>query len=274
MDTHAETQKQGAEQRKFIRTSILLKVEYLNRSDWLADYIVNLGQGGMFIRTELPFQLGQEIECAISFPGILQPIEVHAAVRWRQFHDPSRPENPPGVGVEFLWSDLDEKMRLQQFVAHLEERTIAQLPETFRVLLIDNNPFTRELFHYAVRCFHQTYSPSKSVLEVFDADNSEQAMQHLRQRTIDLVICEPFIPGFSGPELIAQLRRNSTPATPILVVSSGSAKTKALCLQSGADFYLEKPVLRSQLVNTLTLLLTHREPPTAGAYFDENMIVS
>ncbi len=67
--------------RRHPRISIILKVDYASGEDFLADYTCNASDSGLFIATEKPFSAGDVLDFAVSFPGLLPPIQCRAEVR-------------------------------------------------------------------------------------------------------------------------------------------------------------------------------------------------
>jgi len=72
----------------------------------------------------------------------------------------------------------------------------------------------------------------------------------------DLVLCDIFVPGIDGIQLITQLRRDYDYRAPILVVSAHTEeKYRKATLEAGADAFLAKPVQRSELLARISELL-------------------
>ena len=76
--------------------------------------------------------------------------------------------------------------------------------------------------------------------------------------SFDIIICDLMLPGITGEELIALIRkRNST--VPIIVTSARTATTdKVDLLKLGADDYLSKPFDLDELVARIEVQLRHR----------------
>jgi uncharacterized protein (TIGR02266 family) len=253
---------QDDDRRKFQRMEVLLKVEYKEPKDLLNDYITNLGEGGMFIHTNLPLQEGQRLSFSLSFPGLLEPILLDGVVRWRREPIEHEPGEPVGLGVEFIFSDDKQKARVDELVTAFQEEPTPlpdDVPPPFRVLLVEDNTFAMELFDYAIRRFH-TEQGVDSGLEVLHAGDAYEALRQLEQSSIDLAIVDHFLPGMTGCELVFRMRQdNRTQETPILVVSVGGETVRQEAYSSGANLYLDKPVLHKQLIVTITKLLTWDE---------------
>jgi uncharacterized protein (TIGR02266 family) len=250
-----------SDRRENTRTQVLLKVQYQEPQDLLSDYLTDLAEGGLFIRTSVPFALGQKISFAVSFPGLMDPMELQGIVRWRMESADAQPDDPAGVGVEFVFQSEDMRRQIAELVASFRAApAVANKPsnEPFRVLLVEDNQFVHDLFKHAVKRFHREM-PEMGTLEISSADNGQQALQHLEHHSVDLAIVDHFLPVMSGSELVTRMRDSAKYKTiPILVVSVGGEGVREQALQSGADLYLDKPVLLKQLLTTLRLLVTKR----------------
>ncbi len=62
----------------------------------------NLGVGGLFVATDRPFRVGDQVMVELSLPGHVRPIAVGAEVRWIQTAD----DRPFGMGLRFLRPSL------------------------------------------------------------------------------------------------------------------------------------------------------------------------
>lgn len=253
------TDETSSNRRKTQRVEVLLKIEYREPTGLLSDYIMNLAEGGLFIHTNLSFSLGQMISFSLSFPGILEPIELQGIVRWRRALNPNHPENLPGIGVEFAFRSEAEKQEISRLVATFQEdmRRRAQAPSrTFRVLLVEDNKFILQLFEFAIRQFHDERIGG-GTLEVITAMDGREALHKLKNSSLDLAIVDHFLPAMTGCELIKIMRQDQRVSNiPILMVSVGGEKVRKQAYESGADLYLDKPVLHKQLAETLSKLLT------------------
>ena len=253
-----------ADRRKNIRTQVLLKVEYQEPEDLLTDYLTDLAEGGLFIRTAVPFKINQKISFAVSFPGLLDPLDLSGIVRWRLDANPNRPDDPVGVGVEFLFEDEEHRRMVANLVASFRQAPQTPIPtkvkaEPFRVLLVEDNQFVHDLFRHAVKRFHREMHDI-GALEISSATNGQEALQHLEKGAADLAIIDHFLPVMSGSELVQRMRADGRfREIPILVVSVGGEGVREEALRAGADLYLDKPVLLKQLLTTLRLLVTKRK---------------
>ncbi len=85
------------EKRRHVRTALGTSIEFCARSD---DFLVrvdgtarDISLGGMFIETELPRPLGEELRVYITLPGGKREMCLPAIVRWL---------SREGMGIQFL----------------------------------------------------------------------------------------------------------------------------------------------------------------------------
>jgi uncharacterized protein (TIGR02266 family) len=247
------------ERRRAPRADLVLRVDYDGQTS--ADYLTDLSDGGLFICTPRSFRVGQTIEFAISFPGLLEPVTVSGIVRWRSSPTAADPDAPQGVGVQFVDHGPEQREAIARLLGRLDRiegvRPAADRP--FRVLLVEDNAFAHKLFLHAVKRFHAEWG-QLGTLEIVAAGNGVEAIEKLQSTTIDLALVDFFLPVMGGGELIRRIR--ATPEwshTPVLVVSVGGDGVREEALAAGADLYLDKPVLLRQLLTTLRLLLVERQ---------------
>ncbi|GAA6173749.1 PilZ domain-containing protein [Colwellia sp. KU-HH00111] len=89
---------------------IPINIEFKTEHDLYLAYMPFLKEGGLFVRTAEPFDLGEEVELNILLPDSLEPSLVKGVVCWLT---PIGAQNgtPAGVGVTFTVDP--DKMRHQ-----------------------------------------------------------------------------------------------------------------------------------------------------------------
>lgn len=253
-----------AERRREQRLDMVLRVDYLDAGDLLSDYISNLGIGGIFIATSLPLEIGHHLSFTLSFPGLLEPQPLAGIVRWRINRDGE--EGRVGLGVEFIFEDEAQQQQLIDLLALARTLSRTAPGEAHcRILLVEDNKFVLDLFNYAIKRFHMS-NVGAGTLEIILAQDAEVALRNLEQAPVDLAIIDHYLPGLSGCDLVRLLRKTEAMReAPLLMVSAGGEQVKRLALESGADLFLDKPVLHKELINTLNMLLaktTRALPPS------------
>ena len=89
---------------------IPINVEFQSEHDLFVSYMPFLKEGGFFIRTAEPFELGAEVELNVLLPDSLEPSFLKGEVCWLT---PTGAQNgtPAGIGVSF--TDDPDKIRNQ-----------------------------------------------------------------------------------------------------------------------------------------------------------------
>jgi len=89
---------------------IPINVEFQTEHDLYISYMPFLKEGGLFIRTAEPFELGAELEINVLLPDSLEPAIITGVVCWLT---PTGAQNgtPAGIGVSF--KDDPDKIRNQ-----------------------------------------------------------------------------------------------------------------------------------------------------------------
>ncbi|HMA93090.1 MAG TPA: TIGR02266 family protein, partial [Polyangiaceae bacterium] len=97
------------DRRDASRTPIELKVEYKRVNTFFADYTKNISRGGTFISTTRPLSVGTEFVFSLTVPGLAEPLRLSGKVIWTNPVEDSTPANPPGMGIEFQYKDIEER---------------------------------------------------------------------------------------------------------------------------------------------------------------------
>ncbi|MBW2734153.1 MAG: response regulator [Deltaproteobacteria bacterium] len=239
------------ERRRSSRIQLLLRVRYRMAQELLDDTIENLGSGGIMLRTAWPFEIGARIAFTLSFPGLLEPIDMEGVVRWR------RREPTPALGVEFVFRRDEERVHWQGIVDSItraRERPEKADRERCRVLLVEDNEFMREMFEHAIRRFHDENTETQW-LHVESAVDGGDGLALAEKHHYDLAIIDHYLPGMSGSDLVRRIRAGAkNPQCPILMVSVGGDSVRREAMAAGADMFLHKPVLRKVLIETISTL--------------------
>jgi len=92
-------QSKSDEKRKYPRKQTFIWTECSANSRFFTDFIQNLSVSGLFIETQFPFFVGEELSMTFSFPGTDDPIKITGKI--------VRVDSN-GIGVQFdeLLSDI------------------------------------------------------------------------------------------------------------------------------------------------------------------------
>ena len=106
----AEKRDQG------IRVDAKQLVPYRQSGNYLFDFSHSISQGGIFLETNEPKELGSKIELTFSFPGNKKEINAQGQVVWIQEALADREDCVPGMGVQFIKLEDADRVKLHDFV--------------------------------------------------------------------------------------------------------------------------------------------------------------
>lgn len=109
-----------------------------------------------------------------------------------------------------------------------------------QILIVDDNNLILEIMEEQIEHFHPEY-------RVVLAQDGFAALDNFKREPFDLVVTDYQMPGMTGLDLAANIRRLS-PQIPIVLMSGDllEAETKSKTQQLTLDGYLEKPIIWDQ----------------------------
>jgi DNA-binding response OmpR family regulator len=123
------------------------------------------------------------------------------------------------------------------------------------ILVVDDEPDTLGLIELTLQT---------SGYEVQTAPNGEQALDHLRERTFDLILLDIMMPGLTGFDVMKNLKDPLQISTPVvLLTATSSQEDRETGEKLGAAAFLVKPTTRGKLLDTIQSVLSGSEPNDA-----------
>ncbi|MFK5987088.1 MAG: response regulator [Pseudomonadota bacterium] len=110
--------------------------------------------------------------------------------------------------------------------------------------------------------------------ETLCAEDGENCLRLIKERTPDLILLDVNMPGLNGLEVCKEIRKNPQHINiPIIFVSAlASANERLQGYKAGADDYITKPFVEQELLTKIKLLLSHQhEKITLKKSSDETM---
>jgi uncharacterized protein (TIGR02266 family) len=101
--------------RASVRLATDLKVRITHLGQTRREFLADLSQGGAFVRSGMPAEIGEILELHLRPPGSLTSIVLSARVRWVRATGAE-----PGMGLEFLDTDAKVLDRLGKVLARLD----------------------------------------------------------------------------------------------------------------------------------------------------------
>src|SRR5215471_16230191 len=117
-----------------------------------------------------------------------------------------------------------------------------------KILIVDDAQQVRRVLRTALSAEGYT---------IFEAGTGEEALNSIRSSMPDAVLLDVNMPGMSGVETCAEIRRFSD--VPILMLTVRNAeRDKVMALDAGADDYVVKPFGMQELLARLRAALRRR----------------
>jgi uncharacterized protein (TIGR02266 family) len=215
------------------------------------EWTENLSAGGLFVRTERIFAIGERLALSLTFPGVAEHVELEVQVVRRRGEGS---EGPPGVAVLVPPDRPASRQRLEQLAQAAELAESSREP--YRVLLVEDNALVAAMYTSALRRLSE--KDGFSGLQVEHAADGSAALARLgAEPRPDVLITDVYMPVMSGFALLEAIRRD--PALrdlPAIVISSGSRREQEDAARLGAQYFLRKPVKYQEIVAVVRTLLT------------------
>ncbi|MBI3179528.1 MAG: TIGR02266 family protein [Deltaproteobacteria bacterium] len=226
----------------------MLRVDYGDQQGFYSEWTENLSAGGLFVRTERTFQMGEEVTLHLSFPGLMQPLEVTGKVAWVRARSAIQ---AAGVGVE-VTSDRGRRKLTELALAASKPAALTR-PQPYRVVVVEDNTrvtrsYERVLQHLALR--------TGGRIQVSFAENGLTAIEHINKQGADLVVTDIYMPVMDGFQMIEQLRhRHATRDIPVIVITGGRSGERERAEALGVQAFLHKPIQFGQFLETIVCLV-------------------
>ena len=124
---------------------------------------------------------------------------------------------------------------------------------TAKVLIIEDEKAVREMLCFTLK---------NNGFEILEAEDSNSALDALKENEINLILLDWMLPGKQGIEISRIIRSSSEiKDIPIIMLTAKSDESdKVLGLESGADDYVTKPFSPKELVARIKALLRRTAP--------------
>jgi two-component system phosphate regulon response regulator PhoB len=102
-----------------------------------------------------------------------------------------------------------------------------------RILIVEDHPTMREAMRLVLE---------GEGFDIDEASDGAQALSAVHQEAPDLVLLDMSIPGISGPDVLAAVKRDPTTSeVRVIVVTATGEEGRAAAMAGGADHYFTKP---------------------------------
>lgn len=133
-----------------------------------------------------------------------------------------------------------------------EETRLLHRAETPTILIVDDEAIIRDLCARALKGYR-----------ILQAENGQEAMRVLDQRTVDLILLDVMMPVMNGLEMLERVKERD-PAQLVIIMTGYSDKDIILsALKAHADDFIQKPInllqLNTSVEKALEKKTLHRE---------------
>ena len=167
-------------------------------------------------------------------------------------------ESEPGVGSVFLftvWLGVGSETG--------QRRLVPDQLQSLNVLVVDDNPAAREILVDALQSLTGKVDAVSSGAEAVAA-----VQQHDGASPYDVIFMDWRMPGMDGLQATQRIKQNTRLANQpsvVLVTAFGREEVRAEAEKLHIDGFLEKPVTKSMLVDTLVTVFAPETHETAAA---------
>lgn len=221
--------------------------------------VITVTETSAFVLTETLPAVGSLVELDLSFG----PISARVAARVTYVRMSLDPGTPTGFGVEFDPGDSESPALARLVSATRLRAAVSRAPadparsstrERARLLHIESNRLLRDIFAYAV----DRYFGSRGTRPIL-VQASSFAEAVAIDEPLGAVIVDHDLPDATGHEAVVHLRANNAADAWIVGVGLGGAQTRNRMLAAGADVYVQKPIVVTDVLYSLELLMHARE---------------
>jgi type IV pilus assembly protein PilZ len=104
------------ERRLSPRAAVTVRIDYSTVDAMFSEVTRNINEGGLFIESETPLDLDEQVQLQFRLPGVDDPLKVNGRVAWIT---KAGADGPPGMGIEFENLDANARLRIDQIVQEL-----------------------------------------------------------------------------------------------------------------------------------------------------------
>ena len=115
-----QAERLAAEKRQAIRMKLHAQVNLKSESNFFMGFTENISEGGIFVATLSPPNMGESIELSVGVDGA-DAIDLKGIVRWHRTDDDG---NPTGCGVQFVGLTDDIRRTLEMLMLTLEKEPL------------------------------------------------------------------------------------------------------------------------------------------------------
>ncbi|MCG2721023.1 MAG: response regulator [Thermodesulfovibrionales bacterium] len=205
----------------------------------IAFQCIDISEGGMYLYTGRSFEENRVVRVTLPIKG--KPLTVQAQIR----------HNEPGIGIGLQFIDLtdEQKKTIQRLVNHVREHCIDAKDRKTKILLIDENAISRQIYKNTLL---------REGFFVLEAKEAGEAHQLLKETLPDLILFDLSMETMDGYEFLSTLKENPEWKKIHVVIFSAveTPEVRERVIKAGADELLIKmKTTPSLLADTIRKIL-------------------
>jgi len=103
--------------RRDPRVPKVLSLAYKDRQSFVKAYTSNISSGGIFVKTDNPFNQGEQFLLKLQLPDLPEPLKIQCEVAWERGKGTEKEGAPPGMGVRFVEMSQKDDELLKGFLS-------------------------------------------------------------------------------------------------------------------------------------------------------------
>jgi uncharacterized protein (TIGR02266 family) len=114
------------DKRRYHRAPVSIRIDYSSVDQFFWDFASNINEGGIFVETNKPLEVGAAVQLKFFLPNLESPIETSGEVVWvgnKDFDDDAvgRPSQTTGMGIQFKELGEESKTAINQLIHELRK---------------------------------------------------------------------------------------------------------------------------------------------------------
>jgi Tfp pilus assembly protein PilZ len=244
--------------RHRFRQQLILKIEFDNAAGFRSDYLSDLSGGG--VRINASMEVGQHFLLDLSFLGFVDPLQIEAVVQWSL---PATHPDGPAAGLAFVDPSPEARAWLSDVLDASSTQIFIPIEPSNRVLLLEPQPFLREIYGQEVRNWADLRDDKP--LELVALDDVAAWLEEINRAPAMLGIFDIDELPTSGLELYRRVRDDELSAElPLIVLGSPDHMAPFSAVSDELLFCLRKPLRFGLLMNTVRVLAHNPLPSPPG----------
>ncbi len=107
--------------RQHPRYEVSFPVDCSTRQFFFSNHVRNISRGGLFLRSDRPLPVNEEVSLVLHLPGTEKSIFATGRVIWNHDIASASPRAAPGSGIRFVGMTASDRAALESYLAGLPQ---------------------------------------------------------------------------------------------------------------------------------------------------------